>query len=66
MNNRISITGRDDVRRDVKTGALLACDRSKLIEAKRFKKENDRYIILEKRVQELEQIIQMLLKGNNQ
>ena len=53
MNNRISITGRDDVRRDVKTGALLACDRSKLIEAKRFKKENDRYIILEKRVQEL-------------
>ena len=66
MNNRISITGRDDVRRDVKTGALLACDRSKLIEAKMFKKENDRYIILEKRVQELEQIIQMLLKGNNQ
>jgi hypothetical protein len=31
-----------------------------------MKKENDRYIILEKRVQELEQIIQMLLKGNNQ
>jgi hypothetical protein len=66
MNNRISINGRDDVRRDATTGALLACDRSKLIEAKRLKKENDRYIILEKRVQELEQIIQMLLKGNNQ
>ena len=63
MNNRISINGRDDVRRDTATGALLACDRSKLIEAKRLKKENDRYIILEKRVQELENIVRELLKG---
>jgi hypothetical protein len=60
------IDGREDIRRDIKTGAILACDRSKLSEAKKAKKEQTRYIILEKRVEELENIVKMLLKGNNQ
>jgi hypothetical protein len=33
------------------------------MEAKRFKKENERYINLEKRVQELENVVRELLKG---
>jgi hypothetical protein len=66
MNDKITIVGREDIKRDCKTGAILTCDRAKLMEAKRLKTENDRYINLEKRVQELEQKIEMLLKGNNQ
>ena len=63
--SEIPITGRDDLKRDRKTGAVLSCDRNKLMEAKRIKRENDRYITLEKRVRELENIVQSLLKGNN-
>ena len=63
MINNFSVNGRDDVKRDQKTGALLSCDRAKLMEAKRFKKENERYINLEKRVQELENVVRELLKG---
>jgi hypothetical protein len=63
MINNFSVNGRDDVKRDPKTGALLSCDRAKLMEAKRFKKENERYINLEKRVQELENVVRELLKG---
>ena len=66
MNNYEKISGRDDLVRDPRTGAILSCDRSKLMEAKRIKRDNDRYINLEKRVQELEQMVQTLLKGNNQ
>lgn len=66
MNNRSIISGREDIVRDPTTGAILARDKGKLMEAKRLKKENDRYINLEKRVHELEQKIEMLLKGNNQ
>lgn len=60
------IAGRDDLVRDPQTGALLNCDRAKLMEAKRIKREKQRYINLEKRVQELEQIVQTLLQGNSQ
>jgi len=63
MIHNFPVNGRDDVRRDAKTGALLSCDRTKLMEAKRLKKENERYINLEKRVQELENIVRELLKG---
>jgi hypothetical protein len=64
--NYENIEGREDIVRDPKTGALLSCNKSKLLEAKRIRKENVRYINLEKRVQELEEIVKMLLKGNNQ
>jgi hypothetical protein len=64
--NYENIEGREDIVRDPKTGALLSCNKSKLLEAKRIRKENIRYINLEKRVQELEEIVKMLLKGNNQ
>jgi hypothetical protein len=57
---------RKDLRRDPVTGALLACDKTKLQEAKRKKQEAQRYIILEKRVKTLEEIVQKLLEGNNQ
>ena len=64
--NEIPVTGRDDLKRDRKTGAILACDKSKLMEAKRIKRENDRYITLEKRIQHLEMLVQTLLESNNQ
>jgi hypothetical protein len=63
MMHNLPINGRDDVKRDPRTGAVLSCDRGKLMEAKRLKKENERYINLEKRVQELENIVRELLKG---
>ena len=59
------IAGRTDLARDKNTGAILARDKGKLMEAKRIKKENERYIILENRIAELEKIVQTLLKGNN-
>jgi len=64
--SEIPVTGREDLKRDRKTGAILACDKSKLMEAKRIKRENDRYITLEKRIQHLEKLVQTLLESNNQ
>jgi hypothetical protein len=61
--NKSLIIGREDLKRDNTTSALLACDKGKLMEARRLKKENDRYINLEKRIQELELLVQSLLKG---
>jgi hypothetical protein len=67
MNTRyIKVEGREDIKRDNKTGAILACDRAKLLEAKKKKQEAERYINLEQRIKKLEQQVQMLLKGNNQ
>lgn len=63
--NLNKISGREDLIRDPKTGAILACDQVKLMEAKRIKKEKQRYINLENRVHELEKKVEMLLKGNN-
>jgi hypothetical protein len=59
------ITDRTDLARDVNTGAILSRDKAKLMEAKRIKKENERYINLENKVAELEKLVQTLLKGNN-
>ena len=53
MTDKMIISGRDDIKRDKASGAILACDRSKLLEAKRIKQEQDRYIKLEKRIQYL-------------
>ena len=64
--SEIPVTGREDLKRDRKTGAILACDKSKLMEAKRIKRENDKYITLEKRIQHLEKLVQTLLESNNQ
>lgn len=66
MNDKINISGREDLKRDSTTNAILACDRAKLAEAKRIKKENNRYINLEQRIAILEHKIEMLLKGKNQ
>lgn len=66
MNDKINISGRDDLKRDSTTNAILSCDRAKLAEAKRIKKENNRYINLEQRIAILEHKIEMLLKGKNQ
>lgn len=66
MNDKINIFGREDLKRDSTTNAILACDRAKLAEAKRVKKENNRYINLEQRIAILEHKIEMLLKGKNQ
>lgn len=60
------IEGREDLKRDQKTGAILACDRAKLMEAKKKKQDAERYINLEKRIRVLEQQVQILLKGNCQ
>lgn len=65
INENQPIYGRTDLTRDKNTGAILSCDRSKLSEAKRIKRENERYINLEKRIAELERLVQGLLKGNN-
>jgi hypothetical protein len=59
------ITDRTDIARDVTTGAILSRDKTKLMEAKRIKKENERYINLENRIEQLEKLVQTLLKGNN-
>ncbi len=63
---KIPVNGRDDLRRDSKTGAILSHDRAKLMEAKRKKQEQDRYINLEKRIKQLEILVQSLIKGHNQ
>jgi len=63
---KIPVNGREDLRRDSRTGAILSHDKSKLIEAKRKKQEQDRYINLEKRVKQLEFLVQSLIKGPNQ
>jgi len=65
MNEKILIAGREDLKRDSKTNAILACDKNKLLEAKKYKKEQNRYIKLEQRIIVLEHKIEMLLKGNN-
>jgi hypothetical protein len=64
--DKIGISGREDLKRDSSTNAILSCDKAKLLEAKRLKKENLRYINLEQRIATLEQKIEMLLKGKNQ
>lgn len=66
MNNRINISGRQDLKRDTRTNAILNCDKAKLLEAKRIKNEKNRYINLEQRISILEQKIEMLLRNNNQ
>lgn len=66
MTQYKKISGRDDIVRDAKTGAILRCDKTKLMEAKRVKREKERYINLEKRIEELEKMVQILLKGNSQ
>jgi hypothetical protein len=64
--NKLYISGREDIKRDSSTNAILACDHAKLAEAKRIKKENLRYIKLEQRIAIIEAKIDMLLKGNSQ